>query len=155
MFPLICINFPILGDGYQPDHFWLCQSHLWSMPGWVPVFWFPMIFCSQKMLPKSFLFHSLSLYLVCFSILCRRYIFYPWNCKSSSHHFLMLLMKSRWESQIFSNLKGLFLGESKPLISNWIGQWSEPLKGRTLAVISLSISISSYNIINLSNLEAT
>lgn len=56
---------------------------------------------------------------------------------------------------MFSNLKGLFLGVPMPLVSISIGQWSEPLKGRITVIISLSKSMRSSEIMNLSNLEAT
>lgn len=67
----------------------------------------------------------------------------------------MLRMNSGWDSQIFSNLKGLFLGVLLPLISNWIGQWSEPPKGRTHAVTSLPFNIRFSEMKNLSSFEAT
>lgn len=112
-------------------------------------------FFPTKMLPKSFLFQSLNVTLMCFNLLCKRNILVPWIRESFDHHFSMLLMNSEWESQIFSNLKALFLGAPMPLISSWTGQWSQTPKGRTLTIISLSISIRSYEVMNLSNLEAT
>lgn len=107
------------------------------------------------MLPYSFFFHSLSQSLMCLTLFCRRNILVPWTSKSSDHQMAMLFWKSGWESQIFSNPKGLLLGFPTHWMSSWTDQWSKPPKGRTLTTMSLSLVIRSSKIINLSSLEAT
>ena len=58
---------------------------------------------------KTCFFQLLSFWLIFLSFCWNLYMGLPLMVVESSHHCLMLVLKSRWSNQKISNLKGLFL----------------------------------------------
>ena len=108
------------------SYYWVIVYPAWMNCPWRFSSFFSSIFLSWKMFPKTSLFHLRTCCLKCLIFCWKQYIFVPLCVFVVLHKWRDNSWKYGWESQIFSNLKGLSLGVAIVSTQTWTGQWSEP-----------------------------
>ena len=107
------------------------------------------------MFANSSLFHFLMFHFSSFNFSWKVCILLHPLCWLWVHHSSTFGMNCWFLSQNASNLKGRLFGLILMSISSLIGQWSEPIVGRIIVSMNISLFIICYDIKNLSSLDAT